>query len=555
MFNKISVPQVSGTETNYLTHKHDLRSWLLTRDHKRVAILYLGSIIFFLILGGIAAGILRLELFTPQADLVSNATYRKAYTMHGLLMVFFCVVPAVPAILGNFLVPLMIGAKNVAFPRLNLLSWYFYLLAGVSIITVTIGGGIDGGWGLYMAYNADYANAPLLLTAASLAFVSISSILVALNFVVTIHKMRAPGMTWFRLPLFVWSIYITSFLVLLATPILLITIFLVAMEEQLQLSIFDPASGGDPRLYQHLFWFYGNQVAYIIILPAIGIIFEIVAAFTHRRIFSYRYITYALMAIAYLSLVTWARHMLPGELSPTVAIFASLFSFLFIVPFSIILFSLVSTLYKGTISLDSPMLFVLGSIGLTVIGGLAGMALSALALAEHLHGTYFVTAHVHFAVAAALMAGLGGLHFWWPKITGRSYPEFLAGLAATILFVGSNITLLSIFILGYLGMPRHAHAYPEEFGILQAASTLGASILVIGYILPVVYLSWSTFFGRKATNPWQAKGLEWEQTSSPPAAGNFHHTPIVTDEAYAYPLPASGSSSSSSQEPAVSLLR
>lgn len=532
MLNQQTIPtgQPAMDQVDYLHHRYDLKSWFLTDDHKRVALLYLGAIIVFLMLGGLAASVLRLELSTPAADLLPNALYRRVFTAHGLLMIFFGLVPGIPAVLGNFIIPLMIGAKNVAFPRLNLLSWYLYLAAGVMVLLALLQGGVDTGWTLNPAYGSSEATAALFLTNTGLVLLGLSSILLAVNFLTTIHKMRAPGMTWFRLPLFVWSVYVASGIVLVTTPILLAAIFLVTVEAWLQLGIFMPGLGGEPSLFQHLFWFYGNQVAYIIVLPVLGVVLEIFTAFTRRRVFGYHFVVAAFLAIAGLGFVSWTVHMVSEGLPGTLALLASFFSLLQIVPFTIIIASLVMTLYKAKVRFDSPMWFALTVVGLVLVGGATGVILAGFVLIEYLHNTYFVTAHVHYAMAAALIAAIGGLHFWWPKVTGRAYSESLAKIAASVLFLGVNLAVFTQFILGFLGMPRHAQSYPEEFYLLQVASSLGTTILMVGYALPLVYLGWSLFLGERVANPWQASGLVWEETLSPPLPENFTQTPVVAGE-------------------------
>jgi cytochrome c oxidase subunit 1 len=534
---KISAGQPATDQVDYLHHRHDLRSWFLTDDHKRVALMYLGAIIVFLMLGGLAASVLRLELTTPAADLLPNTLYRRVFTAHGLLMIFFGLAPGIPAVLGNFVIPLMIGAKNVAFPRLNLWSWYLYLAAGAGVLLAILQGGLDTGWTLNRAYSSGEATAALFFTNAGLIFLGLSSILLAINFLTTIHKMRAPGLTWLRLPLFVWSVYVASGIVLVTTPILMAAIFLATLEAWLQLGFFLPGLGGEPSLFQHLFWFYGNQVAYIIILPVMGVVLEIFSTFTRRRIFGYPFVVAAFLAIAGLGFVTWAVHMVSEGLSGVLALLSSFLSLLQIVPFTIIIASLAMTLYKAKIRFESPLWFALTVLGLVLVGGVTGIILAAFALIEYLHNTYFVTAHVHYAMAAALIAALGGLHFWWPKITGRAYAEGLAKIAASILFVGVNLAVFTQFILGFLGMPRHAQSYPEEFFLLQAASSLGTTILLVGYALPLVYLGWSLFSDRRVANPWQAGGLVWEETLSPPLPENFVRTPVVAGEAWAGSAP------------------
>ncbi len=519
---------------NYLSHSYSFSSWLLTRDHKRVAILYFLAIMGFFLLGGMAAILLRLELLTPTAALLQPETYKKVYTIHGLLMIFVGLTPALPAVLGNFLVPLMIGARNLAFPRLNLAGWYLFGLGGLLLLAALVLGGVDTGWIFYAPISA-ITGAPVMLTGLGIVLVAASSILVAINYVISIHKMRAPGLTWFRLPLLVWTIQAASLLTLVAAPVLIVTVTLVLLESWLHLGVFDARFGGDPLLFQYLFWFYGHQTTLLLILPAIGVGFEVIAAFTRRPISGYRLVVYAILSLIALGLVSWPIHMV-DNLSPWAALAASFFSFLAVLPFSLILLSMAITLYKGKISYGSPLWFVLGGIGLFLVGGPTGIMLSTLTLAPHLNGTSFVTAHMHFAIGATVMAFWGGLHFWWPKITGRTYSEGVAKGAAVLFFAATNMALLTQFVLGYQGMSRHSAWYPAEFGGLQVASSLGTTLLVIAYILPPLYLGWSLVAGPKAVaNPWPAVGLEWEQADSPPLPDNFTETPLVSAEAYTYP--------------------
>lgn len=524
------------SDSTYLSNDFSISSWLLAKDHKRVALLYLVTISVFFVLGGLAALLLRLELLTPAADLVSNSTFKRVYTMHGFLMVFFGLLPAVPAILGNFLVPLMIGARNVAFPRLNIGGWYLFLLAGMLLLGSSIIGGVETGWVFYATYSdSNPTTLPVFLTGAGLILVSLSSILMALNFIATIHKMRAPGMVWERLPLFVWTIYVASIVMLVGTPLLIVTVALVLVENLLEWGIFSAELGGDPVLFQHLFWFYGNQIAFVMVLPALGILFEIFTAAARRKVYGYRAVVLAIWAVALLGFLSWPVHMVNANISAFVALFGSFFAFVTIFPFTVIVSSLIATLYQGRIRFNSPMLFALGSLALLLIGGITKGFLSTLVLARHLQGTYFATAHWHFVVAGASMALLAGLHFWWPKITGRIYTEPAAKLAAIIIFVATNLALWPALVLGYLGMPKNAQWYPVEFSVPQVAITLGVSLVVIGVLLPLIYLTASLFGAKTADNPWQAKGLEWEAVTTPPIAGNFVETPVVTGGPYDYP--------------------
>ena len=525
----------SEPRVNYLNASYGIRSWLFTTDHKRIALLYLLSITFMFFIGGAAAVLMRLHLLTPEGTLVQPETYNKLFTMHGLVMVFFFMIPSIPAVLGNFLVPMMIGARDLAFPKLNLLSWYVYMAGALLFLYTLLTGGVDTGWTFYTPYSSIYANTHVLTAAFSVFIVGFSSILTGLNFIVTIHKMRAPGLTWFRLPLFLWSIYATSVIFILGTPVLAITMLMVAAERLLHLGIFDPALGGDPLLFQHMFWFYSHPAVYIMVLPGMGVVSELIACFARKRIFGYNFVAFSSVALAILSFLVWGHHMFVAGQSVYASLIFSVLSFLVAIPSAIKVFNWTATLYKGSISYQAPMLYALGFIGLFTMGGLTGLFLASLAVDVHVSGTYFIVAHFHYImVGGTVMAYMGGIHFWWPKITGRLYPDGWARFAALVIFVGFNLTFFPQFMLGYLGMPRRYATYPQEFQVLNVMSTAGASILAVGYAMPLVYLIWSMRYGPVAgPNPWGAKGLEWE-TSSPPPTENFEETPIVTEEAYAY---------------------
>jgi cytochrome c oxidase subunit 1 len=522
-------------KVNYINAQYGLKSWLLTRDHKRIALLYLGSITLFFFIGGLYALMIRLELLTPQGDFLQSTTYNKVFTQHGIIMIFFFLIPSIPATLGNFLIPMMIGAKDLAFPRINLLSWYIYLLGGIVTIYALLAGGVDTGWTFYTPFSTTFSNSYVVATGLGIFINGFSSILTGLNFIVTIHTMRAPGMTWFRMPLFLWAHYATSLIMILGTPVIAITILLLAFERVSRVGIFDPTLGGDPVLFQHLFWFYSHPAVYIMILPSMGVISELIANFSRKNIFGYSFVAFSSLAIAVFGFLVWGHHLFVTPQSVYAAMIFSFLSFAVAIPSAIKVFNWTATLYKSSISYDTPMLYALGFIGLFTIGGMTGLFLASLAVDVHLSDTYFVVAHFHYImVGGALMGYLGGLHYWWPKISGRMYPEGWGRFGALVIFVGFNLTFLPQFVAGYLGMPRRYHAYPPEFQVFNVLSTAGASILGFGMLIPAIYFVWSMRYGRHAeSNPWHLPGLEW-RTQSPPPTENFEVTPVVTWDAYEF---------------------
>ncbi len=520
---------------HYLNASYGIKSWLLTKDHKRIGLLYLATITFFFFLGGAFATLIRIELLTPQGDLVSSETYNKLFTMHGVAMVFFFLLPSIPATLGNFFLPMMIGARDLAFPRINLLSWYLLVIGGLFSLFAMLAGGVDTGWTFYVPYSTTYSNTWVIATAVGIFIAGFSSILTGLNFIVTVHRMRAPGMTWFRMPLFVWSNYATAVIQVLGTPVLAVTLLLVFCERVFHIGIFDPALGGDPVLFQHLFWFYSHPAVYIMVLPAMGVISELVSVFSRKAVFGYGFVAFSSVAIAVLGFLVWGHHLFVSTQSVYAGMVFSFLSYFVAIPSAIKVFNWTATLYKGSISYATPMLYAFGFIGLFTIGGLTGLFVASLGFDVHVTDTYFVVAHFHYImVGGTIMAYMGGLHYWWPKMTGRMYPELWAKLSALIIFLGFNLTFFPQFILGYLGMPRRYAAYPPEFQVLHVLSTAGASVLAVGYLMPMIYFIWSLRYGQVATaNPWGATGLEWK-TSSPPPLHNFDETPIVTHDAYDY---------------------
>ena len=525
----------SSNSDSYLGAPYGLASWLLTKDHKRIAMLYLISITILFAVGGMFAAGIRMELATPQGDLFSDDLYNKLFTLHGVVMIFFFLIPSIPAVLGNFMLPIMIGAKDLAFPRINLISWYIYLLGAVITLSAVFSGGLDTGWTFYTPYSSIASQTSVTTAALGVFVTGFSSILTGLNFVVTVHRMRAPGMTWFRLPLFVWAQYATSLVMVLGTPVVAITVLLVAAERTLHLGFFDPTRGGDPVLFQHLFWFYSHPAVYIMILPGMGVMSELVSAVSRKQVFGYSFVAFSSLAIAILGFLVWGHHLFVSSQSIYAGMVFSIITMLVAVPSAVKTFNWAATMYKGSITWESPTFWVLGFMGLFTIGGLTGLYLAVMGMDIHLTDTYFVVAHFHYImVGGAIMAYLGGLHFWWPKMTGKMYNENGAKASAILVFIGFNLTFFPQFVLGYMGMPRRYHAYPAEFQVLNVLSTAGASVLALGYLLPACYFTYSLFAGKKApANPWGAKGLEWE-VPSPPPTFNFDDEPVVNEPAYNY---------------------
>ena len=526
---------VSQTRNSYLDAPYGVAAWLLTKDHKRIAMLYLISITLFFAVGGMFAAGIRLELLTPRGDLWTPDLYNKLFTLHGVVMIFFFLIPSIPAVLGNFLLPIMIGAKDLAFPRINLLSWYIYIVGAVITLAAVFNGGLDTGWTFYTPYSSVSSQTAVTTAAIGVFVTGFSSILMGLNFIDTEHRMRAPGMTWFRLPLFVWAHYATSLVMILGTPVVAITVLLVAAERALGLGFFDPARGGDPVLFQHLFWFYSHPAVYIMILPGMGVMSELVAGISRKQVFGYSFVAFSSLAIAVIGFLVWGHHLFVSSQSIYAGLVFSIITMLVAVPSAVKTFNWAATMYKGSVTWESPTWWVVGFMGLFTIGGLTGLFLATMGMDIHLTDTYFVVAHFHYImVGGAIMAYMGGLHFWWPKMTGKMYPEGFAKASAILVFVGFNLTFFPQFLLGYLGMPRRYHSYPDEFQVLNVLSSAGAGVLALGYALPAFYLTYSLIKGKAApANPWGVKGLEWTIPSPPPTL-NFDEEVVVTEPAYNY---------------------
>lgn len=522
---------------NYLNHERGLMSWLFTLDHKRIGLMYLASIVIAFFLGGVLAVGLRTELWTPAGTFIDADTYNHIFTLHGVIMVFLFIIPSIPAALGNIFLPMMLGAKDVAFPRLNLASFWVYSLGAVFALYSIAHGGVDTGWTFYTPYSTETGSAVISMTLGAF-IMGFSSIMTGVNFITTIHKMRSPGMSWGRMPLFLWSLYATSIIQVLATPVLGITLLLLVMERALGIGIFDPALGGDPVLYQHFFWFYSHPAVYIMIVPAFGIISELISTFSRKVIFGYWAIALSSLAIAFIGFLVWGHHMFVSGQSELSSVVFSFLTFFVGIPTGIKVLNWVTTLYRGSISLKTPMLYAMIFLILFTIGGVTGIMLGALSVNVHLHDTYYVVAHFHYVMmGGTVFAFLGGLHYWWPKMFGKMYNEFWAKISAGILFVAFNVTFLPQFVMGSQGMPRRYFNYIEEFQIMHQISTVGSWMLGVGFIIMAIYLVHSFYRGEKApSNPWGGRTLEW-MTASPPIHHNFEHTPVIIHGPYDHHKP------------------
>ncbi|MDG2199622.1 MAG: cytochrome c oxidase subunit I [Phycisphaerales bacterium] len=533
----INPEQPQLVDDNYLNHTRGAWSWLFTLDHKRIGVMYLIAVLSAFFVAGVFALLVRTQLLTPGGTIMDQQQYNQAFTLHGGIMVFLVIIPSVPAALGNFVLPIMLGAKDVAFPRLNLFSFWLWIAGALFFVGALLTGGLDTGWTFYTPYSVDsrpeVGSMGGVIPAVTGAFIlGFSSIFTGMNFIVTIHRLRPPGMTWFRMPLFLWGIYATAILQVIATPVLGITLALLAVERAFGIGIFDPTLGGDPVLYQHFFWFYSHPAVYIMILPGMAIISDLIAVHSHRHIFGYKFIAFSSIAIALFSFLVWGHHMFTSGQSALVNVIFSAITFSVAIPSAIKVFNWLATMYKGSISWNTPMLYAMGFIFIFTIGGLTGLHLGTLATDVHLHDTYFVVAHFHYVMmGSALIAMIGGLHHWWPKITGRMYNENWGRLGFVLVFIGFNVTFFSQFMLGSQGMPRRYATYPEDAGfqIYHIYSTAGSYILAIGFFVTAGYLAQSIFGGRRApANPWGGRSLEW-QCSSPPPFDNFSEAPAVGD--------------------------
>lgn len=534
MSTTLHQPARAGAATDYLRAETTIRSWLTTTDHKRIGILFLFVTTGALMLGGIFAMLIRVELLSPEPLIVDDLTYNRLFTLHGVVMVWLFMIPAIPAIFGNFLLPLMIGAREIAFPRLNLASFYIYIAGATVLLAGSVAGGADTGWTFYPPYSTVTPTA-IVPVLAGVFILGISSTITAINFIVTTHTLRTEGMRWMRLPLFVWTLYATSIIIVLATPVLAVTLLLLIADHAFALGIFDPAHGGDPILYQHIFWFYSHPAVYIMILPAMGVITEVVTTFARKNLFSYGAMVVATLGIAFIGFLTWGHHMFTSGMSTfDVAAFGALSMFVGI--FSAIkVFNWVATLYGGAIEVRVPLLYFFGFLFLFSIGGMTGIAQASTSLDIYWHDTYFIVAHFHFImVGGTMMAYLAALHYWFPKMFGKLYPERWATLGAGLVIGGFVLTFTPQFWLGNAGMPRRYHTYPDQYQTLHVISTVGSWAIAAGLFLVLVYLLAGILWGPRAgPNPWGSRCFEWA-TPSPPPRENFETSPVIDRGPYDY---------------------
>jgi cytochrome c oxidase subunit 1 len=535
-------PQADAGRTSYLNDGYSIWSWLFTVDHKRIGILYLVFLTIFFAVGGTLAGLVRLNLISPSGAILENDQYNRTFTAHGVVMLFLFLIPSIPGVFGNFFIPVMIGAKDMAFPKLNIASWYVWIIGAGFAIWALLTGGIDTGWTLYPPYSSRSSHSNVVTGVFGVFITGFSSIMTGLNIIVTMHRMRAPGMTWGRLPLFCWAMYATSVIQLLATPVLAITLVMLMVEAGsnalgMPIGIFDPALDGDPVLFQHMFWFYSHPAVYIMIIPGMGVVSELLTCFSRKNIFGYTAVAWSSVGIAIIGFLVWAHHMFVAGISYYSALLFSLMTMLVAVPSAIKVFNWTATLYRGAISFQAPMIFGIGFLILFTIGGLTGIPCGVLGSDIHLHDTYYVVAHFHFVmVGGMVLAYLGALHFWWPKMFGVMYSDFWSRIGAVLIIVGYTLTFMPQFWLGYHGMPRRYPNYPPQFQFLNVMSSAGYTVQLAGFLLIHTYLILSLFNGKKAgPNPWGATGLEWA-IESPPTTHNFHHTPVVKAGPYEYSL-------------------
>ncbi len=525
-----------NNKVNFYETSKGFKSWIFTHDHKRIAMLYFYGVVGFFLVGVLLGLLMRLELIGPGEQVIDAQTYNSVFTLHGVIMIFLFIIPGIPAIFGNFFLPILLGADDVAFPKVNLLSFYLYVAGGLlALSTLVLGDGPpDTGWTFYAPYSVKTGtNVTVAVLAAFI--LGFSSILTGINFIVTMHRMRAKGMTWMKMPLFPWALYAASWIQVLATPIVGITLLMVVAERALQVGFFDPAIGGDPILYQHLFWIYSHPAVYIMVLPAMGIISEIIPTFAKKAIFGYKAIVYSSLAIAFVGYFVWGHHMYTSGMSETARVVFSILTFLVAIPSGVKVFNWVATLYKGSIDMRTPLLYAFAFIFQFMIGGFTGLVVGALAADVHVHDTYFVVAHFHYVMFGGVgFAFIGAVHYWFSKMYGRNYNEKIANIGWAILFIGFNLLYFPMFIVGLQGMPRRYYDYLPEFTFMNQLSTVGSWILAIGFIVIIWNLVRGARKGPQAeASPWGGATLEWT-TASPPPIYNFEKPPVVTRGPYEY---------------------
>jgi len=523
------VPQVSAHRVE--PEERGWASWITTTDHKRIGIMYMVTTFVFFCLGGVEALMIRLQLGAPNNTLVTPETYNQLFTMHGTTMIFLFVVPMMAG-LANYFLPLMIGARDMAFPRLNALSFWLLLAGGIVFYASIFWNPPEAGWTSY----APLSNAIYSPSGGQDAWIylihltGLSSILGALNFYATVANMRARGMSWGRLPLFVWAILTYSVLIIFAMPVIAAAVTMLLTDRHFGTHFFDPAEGGSPLLWQNLFWFFGHPEVYIMVLPGFGLVSEILPVFARKPIFGYKAIAASTVAIAFLGFLTWAHHMFTAPIPEAILVFVMLSSFLIAVPTGVKMLNWIATLWRGTIEFKTPLLFCVGFIALFLIGGISGVFLAVFPVDWQLNETYFVVAHIHFVLmGGAVFTIFAAIYYWFPKITGRMLSENLGKLSFYLMFFGFLATFLIQHVMGLDGMPRRVYEYDNvgHLALYNAISTVGSFILGAGVVVTIINVVRSLKVGVVAgPDPWRANTLEWF-TTSPPPANNFDVIPLV----------------------------
>ncbi|MEB3219600.1 MAG: cytochrome c oxidase subunit I [Nostocales cyanobacterium 94392] len=534
---------MTQTQLEQTSHRadtsHRQRKWweyfTFNTDHKVIGIQYLVTTFIFYCIGGVMADLVRTELRTPASDFVSPELYNGLFTLHATIMIFLWIVPA-GAGFANYLIPLMIGAEDMAFPKLNALAFWMVPPSGVLLISsLIVGDAPDAGWTSYPPLSLVTGQVGEAIWIISILLLGTSSILGAINFLVTLLKMRAPGIGFYQLPLFCWAMLATSALVLISTPVLAGALILLSFDLIAGTAFFNPSGGGDPVVYQHMFWFYSHPAVYIMILPFFGVISEVIPTHSRKPIFGYTAIAYSSLAISFLGLIVWAHHMFTSGIPGWLRMFFMITTMIIAVPTGIKIFSWLATMWGGKIRLNSAMLFAMGFLGIFVIGGISGVMLAAVPFDIHVHDTYFVVAHLHYVLFGGSVLGIfAGYYHWFPKITGRMVNETLGRIHFALTIVGMNMTFLPMHKLGLMGMNRRIAQYDPKFAAINEICTYGSYILAVSTIPFIINVIWSWKAGKKASNnPWDSLTLEW-MTSSPPAIENFESHPFLLIGPYEY---------------------